>query len=140
MTRPKPMLAGPLLLALLALLASAATPGSVGSCGSDHLDESADFDSYCRQRAELECTRRFLRKEITATTRDDCRWKGIDVCSVSSFPSDCRPTRRVTEACLNALASFDTLKTKEQDIAECSQKLLCTASPVSVSDAGVENP
>lgn len=126
-------------IVLSAGLASAATPGAVGSCGSDELDASADFDSYCQQRAELECTRRFLRKEITETSRDDCRWKGIDVCSVSSFPSDCRPSRRLTEACLNALASFDTLKTKETDIAECKQEKLCTASPI-FPDAGVENP
>jgi hypothetical protein len=126
-------------IAFIACLASAATPGSVGSCGSDDLDESADFQSYCEQRAQLECTRRFLRKEITATTRDDCRWKGIDVCSVSSFPPDCRPTRRLTEGCLNALASFDSLQTKEEDLAECKKDLLCTASPVR-SDAGVENP
>jgi hypothetical protein len=127
-------------IVFMALLASAATPGSVGSCGRDALNESADFDTYCQQRAELECTRRFLRKEITAVTRDDCRWKGIDRCSVSSFPADCRPTLRVTQACLNALASFDTLATKEPDIAECKPNLLCTASPVAASDAGVENP
>lgn len=126
-------------MVVIAGLASAATPGSVGSCGGDELDASADFDSYCRERAELECTRRFLRKEITADTRDMCRWKGIDVCSVSSFPSDCRPSKRLTEACLNALASFDTLETKEQDLPECKQKVLCTASPVT-TDAGVENP
>ena len=125
---------------LIASLASAATPGSVGSCGSDHLDESADFDSYCQQRAELECTRRYLRKEITAATRDDCRWKGIDLCQVSMFPADCRPTRRVTQACLNALASFDTLETKEANIAECNAKVLCTGSPVRADDGGVENP
>jgi hypothetical protein len=125
---------------LVGLLASAATPGSVGSCGADPLDAPADFLSYCQQREELECTRRFLRKEITATTRDDCRWAGIDACNLSAFPADCRPTRRETDACLNALASFDTVAIKEQDIAECKQKVLCTATPGEQADAGVQNP
>jgi hypothetical protein len=112
----------------------------VGSCGADDLDNSADFADYCRKREELGCTRRFLRREITAQTRDECRWDAVDACQRSAFPSDCRPTRRETEACLNALASFDTLNTKEQDLPECNRKALCKATPTEQGDAGVQNP
>lgn len=130
-----------LLFALLGWsLIVAPTPGSVGSCGTDELAEPTDFKSYCQKREELICTRRYLRKEITAETRDACRWDGVDACARRAFPSDCRPTRRQSEACLNALASFDTLETPEDNISECKQKALCTATP-SEQDAGeVDNP
>lgn len=122
----------------------APTPGSVGSCGKDDLDDPADFRSYCEQREELACTRQYLRKEITAEKRDECRWDGIDACSRSAFPSDCRPTRRATRACLNALSDLDHVKTKEQDIPECKKSALCTATPSEQRDAGgeagIENP
>jgi hypothetical protein len=127
-------------LLVLSMLIMAPTPGSIGSCSDDDQDLPADFRSYCEQREELGCTRRFLRKEITAATRDECRWEAIDACSRSAFPSDCRPTRRETQACLNALASFDTLSTKEQDIPECKKQALCTATPSEQPDGGVENP
>jgi len=132
----------PRLLAIVVtgLLVSAATPGSVGSCGADSLDVPAEFLDYCQQREQLECTRRFLRKEITASSRDECRWAAIDACNASAFPSDCRPTRRETQACINALSSFDTLNTKEQDIGECKQDALCHATPGEQPDAGVQNP
>jgi hypothetical protein len=134
----------PLPLLLLSILIMAPTPGSVGSCGDDKLDDSADFKSYCEQREQLNCTRRYLRKEITAQTRDECRWDAIDACARSAFPSDCQPTKRETQACLNALASFDTLQTKEQDLPECKKQALCTATPSEQRDAGseggVENP
>lgn len=120
------------------LLICAPTPGSVGSCGANELDTTADFSDYCQQREQLVCVRRYLRKEITETTRDECRWDAIDTCARSAFPSACRPTRRQTGACLNALSSFDTLKTKEEDLPECKPAALCTAAiPI---DAGVENP
>jgi hypothetical protein len=126
-------------------LLCAPTPGSVGSCGGDDQSQPADFSSYCQQREELGCVRRFLRKEITAEARDSCRWDAIDACARSSFPADCRPTRRQAQACLNALASFDTLQTAETDVAECKQKSLCNAAPsqqldAGVGDAGVVNP
>jgi hypothetical protein len=41
---------------------------------------------------------------------------------------------------LNALSSFDTLKTKEDDIPECNQKALCQATPSEQPDSGVDNP
>jgi hypothetical protein len=126
-------------IALGWLLVSAPTPGSVGSCGTSDLDLSADFLSYCQQREELGCTRQFLRKEITAQARDTCRWDAIDACGRRQFPADCRPTRRETEACLNALSSFDTLQTKEADIPECKQKVLCTATPSEQRDAGASD-
>jgi hypothetical protein len=129
-----------LFIPLAWLLVSAPTPGSVGSCGADQLNDPADFSSYCQQREQLGCVRRFLRKEITAATRDQCRWDAIDACSRSAFPSDCRPTRREADACLNALSSFDTLSTQEQNIPECKQKALCMATPSEQTDAGIDKP
>jgi hypothetical protein len=118
------------ILVILGYLAIAApTPGAVGSCGGDDLAEPADFSSYCEQREQLICTRRFLRKEITAEARDICRWDAIDACERRAFPGDCRPSRRETEACLRALSSFDTLDTKESELAECSRSALCKATP-----------
>jgi hypothetical protein len=116
------------LLGLGWCLLSATTPGAVGSCGTDELGRPAEFSSYCQMREELACTRRFLRKEITAETRDSCRWNAIDECARRAFPPDCQPTRRVTEACLRALASFDTLSTPESELRECQEKALCTAT------------
>lgn len=108
---------------------AAPTPGAVGSCGRDDLSERAEFGDYCQRREELVCTRRFLRKEITAEARDICRWDAIDACERRSFPRDCRPTRRETDACLRALASFDTLQTPDSEIAECRRDALCHATP-----------
>lgn len=108
---------------------AAPTPGAVGSCGSDELGKAADFSDYCEQREQLLCTRKFLRKEITAEARDLCRWDAIDACDRRSFPGDCRPSRRETEACLRALSSLDTLETPESEIAECSRSALCKATP-----------
>lgn len=131
------MRAPKLLLIVLGFFAIAApTPGAVGSCNSDALDEPADFMSYCQKREELICTRRFLRNEITAEARDICRWDAVDACGLRAFPSDCRPTRRETEACLRALASFDTLDTAEADLKECKTKALCKATPSDQPDAG----
>ena len=126
-----------LMIALGFLAIAAPTPGAVGSCGSDALDESADFMSYCQKREELNCTRRFLRNEITAEARDICRWDAVDACGLRAFPNDCRPTRRETEACLRALASFDTLSTSEADLKECKTNALCRATPSDQTDAAV---
>ena len=119
------------------LVLAAPTPGAVGSCGSDELNANADFMSYCQKREELICTRRFLRNEITAEARDICRWDAVDACGLRAFPSDCRPTRRESEACLRALASFDTLDTAEAEIKECTTKALCKATPSDQPDAAV---
>lgn len=119
-----------LMLIVLGWIAIAApTPGAVGSCGRDEMSEPANFMDYCERREELICTRRFLRKEITAEARDVCRWDAKDACERRSFPGDCRPTRRETDACLRALASFDTLDTPEADIEECQRDVLCRATP-----------
>jgi hypothetical protein len=118
-----------LLIGLGWMAIAAPTPGAVGSCGSDDLAEAANFSSYCQQREQLICTRRYLRKEITAETRDSCRWDAIDACDRRAFPSDCAPTKRETEGCLRALSSLDTLDTKEDKISECSQSALCKATP-----------
>ena len=118
---------------------AAPTPGAVGSCGSDELDRPADFMSYCQKREELSCTRRFLRQEITAEARDICRWDAVDACGLRSFPSDCRPTRRETEACLRALASFDTLDVAEADLKECKTDALCKATPSDEAEASARD-
>jgi hypothetical protein len=134
-----------LLVVLGSLLLAAPTPGSVGACGSDERDFPADFMDYCQKREQLGCVRRFLRKEITGPTRDTCRLDAVDACGRSAFPADCQPTRRETDACLNALSSFDTLDTKEADLAECKQNALCHATPSEqhdsgLADGGLENP
>jgi len=126
-----------LLLSVCGFFALAApTPGAVGSCGADDLDLPTDFMSYCQKREELICTRRFLRHEITAEARDICRWDAVDACGLRAFPGDCRPTRRESEACLRALASFDTLDRAEADLKECKTNALCKATPSDQPDAG----
>ena len=96
------------ILVILGYLAIAApTPGAVGSCGRDDLAEPADFSSYCEEREQLICTRKYLRKEITAEARDICRWDAVDACERRAFPSDCHKsssvpfvaTREVSLAC-----------------------------------------
>jgi hypothetical protein len=118
-------------------LLSGTTPGAVGSCGEDETSRPADFASYCQQHDELICTRRFLRKEITAEARDSCRWDAVDACERRAFPSGCAPTQREADACLRALASFDTLSTPDTDLEECQRKALCKATPSEQPDAGV---
>ena len=118
---------------------AAPTPGAVGSCGTDELDQPADFMSYCQKREELICTRRYLRHEITAEARDICRWNAVDACGLRAFPSDCRPSRRETEACLRALASLDTLDVAEADIKECRTNALCKATPSDQPDSGAKD-
>lgn len=124
-----------LLIGLGYLAIAAPTPGAVGSCGRDDLGQAADFTDYCEQREQLICSRRFLRKEITAEARDICRWDAVDACERRAFPADCRPTRRETEACLRALASLDTLHTPESELSECAQSALCKATPSEEEDA-----
>jgi hypothetical protein len=111
------------------MMIAAPTPGAVGSCGRDELSEPADLMSYCQRREELICTRKFLRQEITAEARDICRWDAADACERRVFPSDCMPTRRETDACLRALASFDTLESPESELKECQREALCKANP-----------
>lgn len=128
-------------IALVTLAAAcfimAPTPGSVGACGGDDLSDPADFQSYCEERGQLVCVRRFLRRELTERERDACRWKAVDDCARRTFPSDCHPTERRAQACLNALSSFDTLETKESEIAECNTEALCDAPPSAAgADAG----
>ena len=123
-----------LLIGLGWMAVAAPTPGAVGSCGRDDLGEAADFSDYCEQREQLICTRKFLRKEITAEARDLCRWDAIAACERRSFPGDCRPSLRETEACLRALSSLDTLETPESELAECSRSALCKATPSEEED------
>jgi hypothetical protein len=125
------------LLAAGWFLLSGTTPGAVGSCGDDKGTRPADFTSYCQQHDELICTRRFLRKEITSEAYDSCRWDAVDACARRAFPSGCNPTQREADACLRALASFDTLNTPDTEIAECQVKALCKATPSEQPDAGI---
>ncbi|HEX2676021.1 MAG TPA: hypothetical protein VHM19_05260 [Polyangiales bacterium] len=132
-------------LALIAgawLTLMAPTPGSIGSCGgSDHGGDPADFKPYCEQRGQLICVRRYLRKELTKAERDACRWQAIDTCKLSGFPSDCHPTQRKADTCLNALESLDTLQTKEAKLSECTTQTLCGKSfepPPSAADASAD--
>jgi hypothetical protein len=123
-----------LLIGLGWMAIAAPTPGAVGSCGGDDLAKPADFRSYCQQREQFICTRRFLRKEITEETRDICRWDALDACDRRTFPGDCAPSRRETEACLRALSSLDTVETPESEISECSRSALCKATPSEADD------
>lgn len=127
----------PVWLGMAWMVLCGTTPGSVGSCGSDELGATATFRDYCQKREELTCVRRFLRKEITVETRDACRWDAVDACARRNFTGNCRPTLRITEACLTALASFDTLSTPESDIPECQTKALCSVLPSDEADAAV---
>jgi hypothetical protein len=117
---------------LLALLGGP-TPGAVGACGSDELDEPADLQEYCTERDQLVCVRRSLRGEISHAERDDCRRLAVAQCQDRFWVSGCEPTRREARACLNALSSFDTLDTREDEIEECSLSELCG---IYVPDAG----
>jgi hypothetical protein len=107
----------------------APTPGSVGACGGDSLDEPTDLRSYCEEREQLVCVRRFLRKEITERERDACRWDAIDACALRRFTPECQPTQRQAQTCLNALSSFDTLQTRESELPECNTRALCDNTP-----------
>lgn len=121
-------------IALLLLLAGPA-PGAVGSCsGGANLDRVADLETYCKERDQLVCVRRGLRRELTTAQTNDCRRTAIQQCGLRSWSPGCMPTERQAQACLNALRSLDTLQTQEDQIAECNKKALCTA-PI-VRDAG----
>jgi hypothetical protein len=124
------------LIAFVWLFALGPTPGAVGSCDDSDLSEPVEFSYYCRNREELACVRRFLRREITERDRDECRWKAVDDCRRRDFPRDCRPTKRAAEACLNSLRSFDTLETKEGDLEECNTDALCRVTPSEDPDGG----
>ena len=112
------------------------TPGAVGSCEDEDLSEPVEFSYYCRNREELHCVREFLRKNITERERDKCRWDAQDSCRRRTFPSDCQPTKRTAEGCLNALRSLDTLDMKDGEIEECDTELLCGATPGENPDGG----
>lgn len=120
-------------LGLLTLLGGP-TPGAVGACGGDELDEPADLQAYCTERDQLVCVRRSLRGELSHAERDDCRRLAIAQCQDRFWLPECEPTRREARACLNALRSFDTLETREDEIEECSPSELCG---IHVPDAGL---
>ena len=112
--------------ALLALFAlSGPSPGAVGSCGGDELDTPADLQDDCRERDQLICVRRALRREISDAERDDCRREALVDCDHRSFAPGCEPTERQARACLNALRSLDTVDTPEEQLDECDRDALC---------------
>ena len=125
-----------LLIGFVWCLLVAPTPGAVGSCNDGELNEPVEFTYYCRSREELACVRKYLRKDITQRERDTCRWDAVDACNRREFPSTCHPIKRTAEACLNALRSFDTLETPEEDLPECNTDTLCRATPSEESDGG----
>ena len=125
------------LIAFVWCFAVAPTPGAVGSCDDSELSEPVEFSYYCRNREELVCVRKFLRKDITETERDECRWDAVDGCKRRDFPSTCHPTKRAAEACLNALRSFDTVETDEEDLKDCNTDALCRATPSEEPDGGL---
>jgi hypothetical protein len=117
------------LLALLFVLLAAPTPGAVGSCGTgSELQAPAELETYCKDREELICVRRYLRKELSIDDRDDCRREVIDLCERRFWAPECRPTRRQANACLNALRAKETVDIPEDELDECDAKALCTAT------------
>lgn len=125
-------------------LFAAPTPGAVGSC--DQRDSDMDFVDlvpYCREKEQLICWRRGLRDELSESKVVDCRRKAIKDCESRFWSSDCRPTQRQAQACLNALKSTHTVQTEESDIEECSTTALCTVTTEYTtdlpSDAGEES-
>jgi len=130
-----------LLLLALALLIAAPTPGAVGSCGGDELTEEAEVTSYCQEREQLICERKRRRGDLDDDGAQLCRHEVIELCAKRFWPNDCRPTKRVARACLNALRSLDTLEIKDEtkNIEECKAESLCTIEgegPVSIGDEG----
>jgi hypothetical protein len=108
-----------------ALLLVGPAPGAVGSCGGDPLDQPAELESYCKEREQLICVRRAMREKLPDVKRDGCRYDAIELCSSRFWKPGCAPTVRQARACLNALRSFDTLKTPEDQIDECKTDALC---------------
>ena len=101
------------------------TPGAVGACdGDDDLEGPADLEAYCDERGQMICVRRYERGELTIGQRDNCRRDAIERCERRVFLPGCRPTRRETNACLNALHSRSTLDKTIDELEECNR--ICT--------------
>ena len=103
-------------------------PGAVGSC--EEVRRLAEPVSYCQQREQLVCWRRYLRGELEGGEREanECRRAAIAQCQYRYWAPDCQPTERQTRTCLNALRSYDTLNTPESEIEQCSVETLCRES------------
>lgn len=129
-------------LLVLSPLLGGPTPGAVGSCGGDDLDQSADLQTYCVEREDLTCVRRWHRNEINDQQMNECRLDARTLCARRTWSNDCRPTERQARACIHALASSDTLQTPEDEVRECSIEALCTVTtlpegPRSIEDGGL---
>ena len=126
MMRRAPTLRRVAFSALVLLTLSGPSPGAVGSCGGDELDEPADSRRYCRERDQLICVRRALRKEISDAERDECRRDALDRLRPSRVRARLRsrPNARRAHAS-GALRSLDTLSTPEDQLEECDPEALC---------------
>lgn len=125
-------------VALFALLGGP-TPGAVGSCG-DSVDGFADLTEYCKEREELTCVRRALRKELSTQERDDCRREALSACERRFWAPDCRPTARQANACLNALRAEETVDTPEDELDECNTEALCTVKTAAAGSGAFHSP
>lgn len=119
-----------IVVAGLALLLVGPTPGSTGACGNDPLAGPADVVAYCMEKEELGCERQRRRGDIDAEEAHECRRAVRLLCARRFWPEDCRPTRRVAQACLNALHAVETLHTDEDDIEECQATRFCSIRTV----------
>jgi len=125
-----------LLVGLILLMLGGPTPGAVGSCGAK--DGEADLFSFCREREELTCWRRGLRRELTEKAVNECRANAIEQCRLRVWAPECRPTERQANACINALRAMDTVQTVENRIGECKEKALCTAGAANASSSEID--
>jgi hypothetical protein len=125
-------------VALFALLGGP-TPGAVGAC-DDSVDGFADLSEYCKEREELTCVRRALRKELSTQERDDCRREALSACERRFWAPDCRPTTRQANACLNALRAEETVNTPEDELDECNTQALCTVKTSAAGSGSFDAP
>lgn len=115
-----------LCVAGLAALLIGPTPGATGACGNDPLEGPADVVAYCMEKEELGCERQRLRGDLDAEMAADCRRSVRQLCARRFWPADCRPTKRVAQACLNALHALETLDTPDEELEECRATRFCS--------------
>ena len=125
---------------LLFVFLAGPTPGAIGSCDGEAGDEFADLTEYCLEKEKWICVRQFTRQQAACEDEENvarcridnnaqmqtCRYDSMDICNARSWASNCRPTVRQADACINALSSTQTLDTPVDEIKECDPKRLCT--------------
>ncbi len=109
---------------LLVLLLGGPTPGAVGSCSDN--DEVIGAVEWCVEKEGWICERRGAQGTYDDDEVDACL-RGVEPsCQGRTWPPDCVPlTRRVAQACIDALGSIDRLGTAEGDLEECKLETLC---------------